>query len=98
MKRVRFHVAARREFRRAYAHYARENPEAAARFAGEALRVTRLAVEAPLRWSAAGHGARRVLFHRFPFVLVYRFDEDADTIEVVAVAHQHRRPNYWSRR
>ena len=97
MNRVRFLDAARNEFRRAYLHYAEENPHAAARFAGEALRITRLVREAPLRWPAIAHGARRLTFVGFPFSRVYRFKPDEGLVEIVAVAHQHRRPDLWSR-
>jgi len=33
---------------------------------------------------------------RFPYALVYR--EVAEEIEIVPVAHLHRRPAYWSHR
>lgn len=36
---------------------------------------------------------RRVPLRRFPFFLVYR--EHDDHIEIVALAHTSRKPNYW---
>jgi plasmid stabilization system protein ParE len=36
---------------------------------------------------------RRILLRHFPFFLVYR--EYTDHIEVVALAHTSRKPNYW---
>jgi plasmid stabilization system protein ParE len=36
---------------------------------------------------------RRFLFTRFPYSLIYGVDEKI--IVVLAVAHQHREPNYW---
>jgi hypothetical protein len=36
---------------------------------------------------------RRVIFERFPYTLV--FLERADTVHVLALAHQRRRPGYW---
>ena len=39
---------------------------------------------------------RRCLLHRFPYALIYGIDEE--TIVVIAVAHLHRRPRYWSDR
>ncbi len=38
--------------------------------------------------------ARRVVMRRFPFNVVYRIDTDVMTI--LAVAHQRRKPGYWS--
>ena len=39
---------------------------------------------------------RRFLLHRFPYSLIYGIE--ADTIVVIAVAHDHREPGYWSDR
>ena len=40
--------------------------------------------------------ARRLPVRRFPYFVVYR--ERADAIEIVAIAHQSRRPGYWRSR
>lgn len=37
-----------------------------------------------------------MVLHKFPYVIVFR--ETATTVEVVAVAHEHRRPGYWRNR
>lgn len=39
---------------------------------------------------------RRCLVRRFPYGLIYGIDER--TIVIVAVAHLHRKPFYWTRR
>lgn len=52
--------------------------------------------DAPQRWPLAA-GTRRVLMGRFPYALAYR-EIAEEEIEIVAVAHLHRRPAYWSRR
>jgi len=36
---------------------------------------------------------RRLVMNRFPFTIVYRVV--SDEIQIIAVAHQHRRPEYW---
>lgn len=46
---------------------------------------------APEQW-----GIRRVLRHRFPFVVV--FDGGGQRVRVLAVAHTARQPLYWSLR
>ncbi|MCH7935415.1 MAG: type II toxin-antitoxin system RelE/ParE family toxin, partial [Gemmatimonadetes bacterium] len=38
-------------------------------------------------------GTRRVLLHRFPYIVVYK--ELEDEILVVAFAHHKQRPGYW---
>ena len=53
------------------------------------LRVRR----APLRGPSYQHGTRKTHLRRFPFALVYRVG--LDEIQVLAVAHLHRRPGYW---
>jgi toxin ParE1/3/4 len=41
-------------------------------------------------------GMRRLPMNRFPFVLVYR--EHDEYVEIVALAHTSRKPNYWRSR
>jgi toxin ParE1/3/4 len=41
-------------------------------------------------------GTRRVRLHKFPYTIYYV--ELDDSIWIAAVAHQKRRPAYWSRR
>ncbi len=52
--------------------------------------------EAPQRWPAGIHGTRKFLLGRFPFAVIYR--ELPSIIQVLAVAHGHRRPGYWKGR
>jgi plasmid stabilization system protein ParE len=39
---------------------------------------------------------RRILLRRFPFSIIYALD--SNSIVVVAIAHQRRRPGYWKGR
>jgi plasmid stabilization system protein ParE len=50
----------------------------------------------PRMHTPAGNNFRRCLIRKFPYGLIYEFEEDA--VVVLAVAHLHRRPFYWSRR
>jgi len=52
-------------------------------------------VSAPQRWPVKGRW-RRYYLRRFPYMVAYR--EAGALIEIGAVAHQHRRPDYWFRR
>ena len=36
---------------------------------------------------------RRIRLRRFPFTVLFR--ESEGTVQVLAVAHHHRRPSYW---
>ena len=66
-------------------------------FYRELQKAVRDIIEAPELWGSIGKGFRRKLMHRFPFGVIYHLI-DADVIEIVAVAHQKRRPGYWSKR
>jgi plasmid stabilization system protein ParE len=51
----------------------------------------------PKAWGRAGGGYRRKLLTRFPYALVFH-EPGPGWIEVVAVMHQHREPDYWRER
>jgi plasmid stabilization system protein ParE len=50
-------------------------------------------VEFPSSGAPSRHGARKIVLQRFPFALIYRLKPE--TAEVIAFAHQARRPGYW---
>jgi toxin ParE1/3/4 len=52
--------------------------------------------EGPQRWSVHIENTRRYIFPSFPFSLVYFIDQE--TVFVVALEHQSRRPGYWRER
>jgi plasmid stabilization system protein ParE len=93
---VRFHPHAEDEANRAYAWYHERNPTAAQAFLADLDHAIRRVQESPERYPYHHGTARRYLFLRFPFSLIYRVT--ADAIEVIAIAHHSRRPGYWSHR
>lgn len=93
---VRFHPAARQELRESQLWYEERSPLSAVAFAQEvAAAISRIA-EAPMRYPQGEHGTRRITLDRFPYAIFYRVG--AEETVIVAVAHQKRRPGYWSRR
>ena len=50
----------------------------------------------PLRRPLRRDGTRQVNLPRFPYAIIYR--DQPDGIEIVAVAHNARRPGYWQNR
>ena len=82
--RVKLHPDARAELRAARNWYYERSPLSAFAFAQT--------VTFPL----AAHGTRKFVLQRFPFNIFYRTRENE--IVIVAVAHQKRRPGYWSSR
>lgn len=97
MKRtVEFHDEARAEVLQARMWYAARNRVAAKAFVMELKRAVESIGDAPEAWPTHVHGTRRCLFQRFPYAVIYRIR--ADDVQVVAVAHTHRRPGYWRAR
>jgi toxin ParE2 len=47
----------------------------------------------PEAWHPLSEGIRRCRLGRFPYGLIYAMDNS--DIVVLAVAHLHRRPDYW---
>jgi plasmid stabilization system protein ParE len=94
--RVRLHPEARAELREARRWYFDRSPLSAIAFAHEVDHAVIRIREAPERYPLAEHGTRRFVLQRFPFNLFYRTRETE--IVIVAMAHQKRRPGYWSNR
>lgn len=65
-------------------------------FTVELKRVVSLAVQQPGIGSLGSHGTSRLYLKRFPYTLVFRIGRDS--VRVIAVAHQSRRPGYWAGR
>jgi plasmid stabilization system protein ParE len=95
-KKVEFHEEAALESEAAVEWYMERSILAAAKFDEALSRGMDMIVEAPHRWLAGSHGTRRFLLQRFPFAIVYR--ELPAAIQVVAIAHAHRKPGYWKHR
>jgi len=76
--------------------YADRSEPAAAAFMLEIDDAIDSISEAPRRWPTYLHGTRRLVFRRFPFLLIYR--ESKDMVLVVALAHAKRKPGYWKGR
>ena len=93
---VEFHPAALREVENAQGWYEERSLFAASAFLREMSAVVQRIRQTPDRYPSAEAGTRRVLLDRFPFTVYYRVK--ADTVTIVAVAHQKRRPGYWSSR
>jgi len=65
-------------------------------FLDELDRIVRPVRTYPLIATQIEPEIHRFLFTRFPYSLVYGIDRD--TIVVITVANQHRKPRYWADR
>jgi plasmid stabilization system protein ParE len=94
--RVRLHPAARVELREARRWYYERSPLSATAFAHAIDSAVSTIMEAPRQHPLDQHGTRKLVTQRFPFNIFY-LQSESDVV-IVAVAHQKRRPGYWSSR
>jgi toxin ParE1/3/4 len=95
-KPIEIHPAALAELRSALAWYLDRNEIAALKFVAELDRAIDLVVESPRRWPIGEHATRKFILQHFPYAIVYR--EKDSSVQLLAVAHGHRRPGYWKER
>lgn len=93
---VRFLRPAREEFLGAIDFYEREAPGLGAEFLEDLDHALEMIASTPRLGAPFEENTRRVLLRRFPYSIIY--DLEDDSILVVAVAHQRRRPGYWKDR
>jgi plasmid stabilization system protein ParE len=92
---LRWHPAAAREAQSARRWYAidQDAPEAAWRFQSMLRRALTEISQAPTRWPILVDDMRKRPLRGFPYRVVYR--PRRDHLLIVAVMHEHQRPNYW---
>jgi plasmid stabilization system protein ParE len=91
---IRWHPDAEVDAEEAKNWYAERSTAAAHGFLLALEHSLRTVADAPDRWPVDRFGCRCYVFpNRYPFNLIYRLREH---IEVVAVAHQRRHPDYWT--
>ena len=90
---VRFLEVAQGELDEAIAYYNSQAPGLGDAYLLEALAAIERIRRFPDAWQPLGEQLRRCRLRRFPYGLIYAVDEGG--ILIVAVAHTHRRPDYW---
>ncbi len=93
MMRVIFTRIARQELNDAVRFYELEYSGLGNKFKEEVRKAVLRIVAFPHAWSTARGDVRKCLLHKFPYKLMYSIE--TDHILVIAVAHQHRKPDYW---
>ncbi len=88
-----FLTLARDEMAEAKRFYNRQQQGLGESFKREAEAAAGLIQERPLAWQVEIEPVRRFIMDRFPYKMLYIVR--SELIVVVAVAHQHRRPDYW---
>lgn len=88
-----FARVARAEMAEAKRYYERQQRGLGAAFQHEAMVSAKRILEHPLAWRIEIDPVRRFVFNRFPYKMLYAIR--GGQIIVLAVAHQHRDPDYW---
>lgn len=94
--RVLFSPEARQEFEEAEQYYNRQVPKLGDQFRKEVRAALPRLQAWPLSCPVERGDIRRLTLSRFPYKLLYSVE--AEHIYIIAVAHQHREPDYWTER
>jgi len=62
-------------------------------FMNEFNRVLKFILSYPTLWAKVGKRTRRALLKRFPYFILYIFEDE--TVHITCIAHQHRDPEYY---
>ena len=91
--RVRFLGPARDEFRDSIRYYNAQRKGLGSEFRDEVKVAIKLIQKHPEAWHPLSERTRRCLVNRFPYGVIYQVRDQE--ILVVAIAHLHRKPDYW---
>ncbi|MCP5276637.1 MAG: type II toxin-antitoxin system RelE/ParE family toxin [Burkholderiales bacterium] len=91
--RVLFSELAKQELDDASQYYEIEFQGLGKQFREEIKLAAKRISEYPEAWSVERGDIRKCLLHKFPYKLLYSIEKDH--IIIIAVAHQHRKPEYW---
>lgn len=92
-RRISFHPLAEQELNEAASYYNAASPGLGTAFLDEVEHAIKQILEHPRAASLVNRVVRRKLVRRFPYSVLYSVQ--TDTIRVLAIANQKRRPFYW---
>ena len=93
-----FHPEAREEVKEATHHYKDIASRLGILFRKEIDKAISNAMNHPEAWQEIAPGVRRCLTNRFPYSVLYNYREKEESIFIVAVMNNHRKPGYWKQR
>ncbi len=94
--RLEFHPEAEQEFVESVSRYEAEVPGLGERFDAEVQKASALLLEYPEIGPPVEGELRKLVLDRFPYYLIY--SRSSETVHIVAVAHERRKPGYWLER
>lgn len=96
MREVIFHPEVEQEVGSSYRWYEKQAAGLGEDFLKELDAACQTIAELPFTWPKFDDDFRRFLLGRFPFSVIYRVV--SQTVYVVAVMHNSRKPEYWNSR
>ena len=96
MLNIEFHANALAEFKQATIWYNNQRKGLGKEFFEEVNSSIDLISKNPDIWPKYLKYLHRLILKRFPYNIVYRVKPDA--IEIIAIAHQKKKPGYWQYR
>jgi len=93
---LKFHPHVAAEIKASYRWYQNQAEGLGSDFLKELELAYQAIIELPQTWPLFQKGFRRFLLARFPYSVIYR--TSGESIYVVAVMHNSRKPAYWSKR
>lgn len=66
------------------------------RFKREVKQAIKRIIQFPLAWQKERGDVRKCLLHKFPYKILYSIE--SDHLLIIAIAHLHRKPDYWVNR
>ena len=96
LRQVEYHPKAKVEIQESANWYDKKVDGLGLEFMLEVKAAESKIVKNPESWAAHEQGTRRYILKRFPFSIIYFLTDEK--IQIVAVAHNKRRPEYWKHR
>lgn len=91
-----FHPDVQHEIKASYDWYQKQHIGLGDDFLTELEQAYEAISAMPNSWSKFQAKFHRFLLNKFPFSVIYHINHD--TIYIVAIMHQSRKPNYWRKR
>lgn len=95
---IRLLKAAQAELDGGFTYYEDQSGGLGYEFIDEIFSTLKRIKNNPTSWAPFSIQTRRCLVHRFPYGIIYQIRETDNEILVVAIAHLHRKPQYWKKR
>jgi toxin ParE1/3/4 len=93
---IRLHPEAQNELIKNVVYYEKKALGLGASFLNEFEKTAKYIHDFPLASNEIDSGIRRSLMDKFEYGIIYFIHND--TVEILAIAHSKRKPNYWIKR